>query len=404
MQAVMVVPSGAESTLTQKVAGVPLLVRVIATAMRAGVKELVLFWPPGTDTKLWDRVAASPALGGLHTQIHSLPFDLRQSSSWAAMSSLLNGEFLWLPWNFVTSSRILAAIESSPVLPLSWDKPIRLSKKLIACSLRFGVASGSDAEGVFIRSRGDIPRAERFLVRNSGKPTDGIYSTINRTLCRPVVRALTHTRVTPNCVTVAGLFVAVISAIVYARGNYWAYVCGALLFFVSGLIDEMDGMLARLTFRESAFGTWFEGFVDNATYLLLFSGITAGLYRQYGKNELIWGLALIAGCALSVVVVAVQRKALTAPGRPHEYAVRMNRLMETDSSVISRVARQIHIFIKKGVAVHYVLIFTVLGGLTLFLRIAAISANLTWMVATYLGWRSARHSRMASGEPVRSAT
>jgi phosphatidylglycerophosphate synthase len=412
MQAVMVVPSGvvpsgAENILTHNVAGVPLLVRVIATAMRGGVKELVLFWPGDTDTKIWDQVAASPALRGLHTQMQSLPFDPRQNGSWAAMSTLLNDEFLWLPWNFVTSSRILAAIEPSPVLPLSWDKPIRLSKKLIACSLRFGVASGSDVEGVFIRSRGDIPNAERFLVRNSGKPTDGIYSKINRTLCRPIVRALTHTGVTPNFVTLTGLVVALISALTYARGTYSAYVCGALLFFVSGLIDEIDGMLARLKSRESAFGTWFEGFVDNATYLLLFSGITAGLYRQYGKNELIWGIALIAGCALSVLVVAIQRKAMTSPSRPHEYAVRMNRLMEADSSVISRVARQIHIFIKKGVAVHYVLIFTVLGGLTLFLRIAAISANLTWIVATYLAWRFTRftrRSRMASGEPLGSAT
>jgi len=404
MQAVMVVPSGSENTLTQNVTGVSLFVRVIATAMRAGVKELVLLWPADTNTQIWDQVAASPVLSGLHTrQIQSL-FDPPHSDSWEAVSTLLNDEFLWLPWNFVTASRILAAIEPSPVLPLSWDKPIRLSKKLIACSLRFGVGSGPDVEGVLIRSRGDIPHAERFLVRHSGKPTDGIYSTINRTLCRPIVRALTHTGVTPNCVTLTGLVVAVIAALTYARGTYWAYVCGALLFFVSGLIDEMDGMLARLTFRESAFGTWFEGFVDNATYLLLFSGITAGLYRQYGTTELIWGIALIVGCALSVFVVAIQRKALTSPDRPHEYAVRMNRLMETDSSVISRVARQIHIFIKKGVAVHYVLIFTVLGGLTLFLRIAAISANLTWIVATYLAWRFARRSRMAPSEPLRSAT
>jgi phosphatidylglycerophosphate synthase len=405
MQAVMVVPSGAEDTLTDNVAGVPLLVRVIAMAMRAGVKELVLFWPGDTDTKIWGQVAASPALCGLHTrQIQSFPFDPQQNGSWAAISTLLDDEFLWLPWNFVTSSRILAAVEPSPVLPLSWDKPIRLSKKLIACSVHFGVASVSDVKGVLIRSRGDIPHAERFLVRHSGKPTDGIYSTINRMLCRPVVRALTHTTVTPNFVTLTGLVVAVIGALTYARGTYWAYVCGALLFFVSGLIDEMDGMIARLKFRESAFGTWFEGFVDNATYLFLFSGITAGLFRQYGKQELIWGIALIVGCALSVFVVAIQRRALTSPGRPHEYAGRMNRLMEADSSVISRVARQIHIFIKKGVAVHYVLIFTVLGGLTLFLRIAAVSANLTWIVATYLAWRFARHSRMASGEPLGSAT
>ncbi|HTB12426.1 MAG TPA: CDP-alcohol phosphatidyltransferase family protein [Bryobacteraceae bacterium] len=345
MQALMVVPRGAENTLTLNVAGVPLLVRVIATAMRAGVKELALFWPGDTDKEIWNQVKVSPALGGLHTsQIQSFPFNPQQNESWAAMSTVLNDEFLWLPWNFVTSSRILGRIEPSSVLPLIWEKPILLSKKLIAGGLRFGVASGSDVEGIPIRSRHDIPSAERFLVRHSGKLTDGFYSTLNRTLCRPIVRALTHTRVTPNVVTLAGLFVAVMSALTYARGTYSAYVGGAVLFFVSGLIDEMDGMLARLTFRESAFGTWFEGFVDNSTYLLLFAGITAGLYRQHGKNELIWGIALIAGYALSVLVVALQRKGLTSPGRPHEYAGRMNRLMETDERDLACCPSDSHLY------------------------------------------------------------
>lgn len=145
-----------------------------------------------------------------------------------------------------------------------------------------------------------------------------------------------------------------------------ASVVGAVLFFISWLIDEMEGMLARLTFRESSFGTWFEGFVDNATYLLLFSGITTGLYRQYGQRERSWGIAVIAGCILSACAVAMQRKALTAPNRPHEYSARTNRLMETDSSPISRITRQIHVFVKKGFAVHYVLLLVVVGACRCF--------------------------------------
>jgi phosphatidylglycerophosphate synthase len=197
-------------------------------------------------------------------------------------------------------------------------------------------------------------------------------------------------------VTVFGLFVGTISALTYAHGTYPAFVAGAVLFFISGLIDEMDGMLARVKFMESAFGTWFEGFVDNATYLLLFAGVTAGLYRQRGRADLMWGIALIAGCVLSVIVVALQRKELTSPSRPNEYAGRINRLMETDSNVISRVARQIHIFIKKGVSIHYVLLFTVLGALPVFLRIAAISAHLTWSVALFFTWQFTREYRNAA--------
>jgi phosphatidylglycerophosphate synthase len=361
------------------------------------VKDLILFWSADADPAIWDQCIVSPALHGLQTRtIRGLPFDPRESDDWAAVGSLLNDEFLWLPWNFVTVARFLKAVKTSADLPLSWEQPVRLVKDLIDRSPRAGIGTDPGVDGISIHSSNDIARAERFLVATSGKATDGIYSTFNRKLSRPFVRILTHTRATANMVTVAGLLVGILSALMYARGSYPPYVAGAVLFFISGLIDEMDGMLARLKFQDSAFGTWFEGFVDNATYLLLFAGITAGLYRQHGKVELMWGIALIVGCVLSVIVVALQRKTITDPNHPHEYQVRMNRWMENDSSLISRVARQIHIFIKKGVAVHYVLLFTVVGGLSLFLRIAAISANLTWIVVYYFTWRFTRRHTTAA--------
>ena len=405
MQALMVIPNGSDKALQENIAGVPLLVRVIATATRAGVRELVLFWPDDIDPALWDEVAASPLLRNLQTlRIDSFPFNPKKSRSWNAIGALLKEEVLWLPWNFVTASRLLSGLAPAPVLPLQWDKPVRLTKELLGRIRRVGARKDREIDGVSICAREDILKAERFLVAKSGKATDGIYSTFNRKLSRPFVRALTHTRITPNVVTLAGLLVAVISAFLYSRGSYLYYVAGAILFFISGLIDEMDGMLARIKFRESAFGTWFEGFVDNATYLLLFSGITAGLYGQYGKRELIWGAALLIGCVLSVWMVAMQRKAMTAPNRPHEYAARITHLMETDSSWISRIARQIHIFIKKGVAVHYVLIFTVFGGLPVFLRIAALSANLTWTVGSYFSWKFTARKRMPAPKQLQSAT
>ena len=113
--------------------------------------------------------------------------------------------------------------------------------------------------------------AERSLAANSGKPLDGIYTSFNRRLCRPFVRLLSHTRVTPNPLSFGGLLVAIVAGLLFARGSYVNDVRGALLFFVSGLFDEMDGMLARIKFRESAFGTWLEGFVDNGTYLVVFA-------------------------------------------------------------------------------------------------------------------------------------
>jgi phosphatidylglycerophosphate synthase len=373
-------------SLMQKVAGVPLLVRVIATAARAGVDSVLVILPEDMNSGILESCAESPELKDVQLNRVDWPvaFEPRSVAHWAAIAERLEDQFVWLPWNWVTHKRALGVLSPSSALPLMWQLPMLLEKCAVLDDGRFRVSSGPRTHGVPVTSPTSVPVAELFLVAHSGKPTDGIYSNFNRRLCRPFVRLLAHTRVTPNELTLAGLLLAILAALMFARGSYPNYVAGALLFFVSGLFDEMDGMIARIKLRESAFGTWFEGFVDNVTYLAVFAGIIVGLHRQYGSWALKYGIALIVGCLLSIVVIALQRRLATTRGRPHEYAGKMNRLMEADSSnLISKTVRQIHIFVKKGVLVHYLLIFTLLGGLPVFLWLAAIGSNLTWIIALY---------------------
>ena len=414
MQAVIAIPGfgtlrkyeGNEQFLLREVAGVPLLVRIIATAIRAGADSVLVLWPEDVDLAIWKKCAESALVQRLKIQtiMQPRPFDAGKEASWIAIAGGLQDQFLWLPWNWVTNKYALTRISLSELPPAKWHTPVLLTRNSVVRSPRVRVLSRWNAQGVSVTSNKVVAKAERFVVAHSGKPTDGMYSKFNRFLCRGAVRALTHTGVTPNFITLAGLAVAAVSALLYSRGSYANYVAGAILFFVSGLFDDMDGMLARIKFRESAFGTWFEGFVDNATYLLLFSGITIGLYHQRGSRELGYGIALIAGCLLSILVVALQRKIATSRDRPHEYSGRMNTLLENDPTVVSRIARHINVFIRKGVAIHYVLIFTVAGGLPLFLRLAAIGANLTWTLTLYFTRRFFFNPRTESAvEDVQTA-
>ena len=394
MQAVLAIPGSAtlrnygepRDVLMRQVAGVPLLVRALATAARAGVDSILVIWPKDVDPAIFESCTDSylPKGVAVNKCVWTSAFDPQRLDHWAAIEGRLQDRFLWLPWNWATHKRALAGLPPSSFRPVNWESPVSLEKRAILPDARSRVTSDRQPEGVAVTSPATASVAERFLVANSGKPTDGIYSNFNRLLCRPAVRLLSHTGVTPNALTLAGLLVALAGALLYARGSYANYVAGALLFFVSGLFDEMDGMIARLKFRESAFGTWFEGFVDNVTYLAVFAGIVVGLHRQYGSWAAKYGIALMIGCVLSVVVIALQRKLATSPDRPHEYAGTMNSLMEADSSnLASKIVRQIHIFVKKGVLVHYLLIFTLLGGLPVFLWLAALGSNLTWMFALY---------------------
>ena len=397
MQAVVAIPAletlqklgyGAEF-LVREVAGVPLLVRVLATAVRAGVDSILVIWPDDLNPAILESCAESSLVKSVRVEKFDWTnaFD-PNTASWEATAERLDNEFLWLPWNWVTNRRALTALSPSPVRPATWDSPVLLKKAAVLRAGPLRVSSGPQTWGISIASSTVIPTAERFLVAYSGKPTDGVYSNFNRRLCWPFVRYLAHTGATPNQLTLAGLVVAILGALFFARGSYANYVAGALLFFLSGLFDEMDGMIARIKFRESAFGTWFEGFVDNATYLAVFVGIIIGLHREFGTFAFRYGSALIVGCVLSVVVIAVQRKLATSRERPHEYAGKMNQLMEADSSnLVSKIVRQLHIFVKKGVLIHYLLLFTLLGRLHMFLWLAAVGSNLTWVIALYFTHR-----------------
>jgi phosphatidylglycerophosphate synthase len=392
--------------MMQKVAGVPLLVRVIATAVRAKVDSVLVIWPEDVNPAILESCAASSVLKGVRVEkvFTASAFDPDSVAEWTSIAERLEDRFLWLPWDWVTAKRMLLEVLPTRLPPVVWHRPALLEKDAMLQANRFGITIGGVKCGVRVNSRDSLRAAERFLVANSGKPTDGIYSNFNRRLCWPVVRLLARTRVTPNVLTLAGLLAAIFAAFMYARGSYANYVAGALLFFLSGLFDEMDGMIARIKFRESSFGTWFEGFVDNFTYLAVFAGMIAGLRHQYGAWALKYGVAVLVGCVLSIIVVAAQRKLATAPSRPHEYAGRMNQLMEDDSSnPISKIARQVHIFVKKGVLVHYLLIFTVLGALPVFLWLAAIGSNLMWILALYFTRRFFPRPPLGAVEDVRTA-
>jgi len=401
MQAILAMPdsqsakSGTDQLLFHDIAGIPLLVRAIATASRAGADQALLVFPGFIPCEIVKRLRENAILSaGPRVECISVPgFDPGSPLGWQQISSRIRDEFLWIPWNWVTNKRALLGLLALEQKPALWTEPARL-KRAAVMGAGEPPRRAEKAGGVSVLSTDSVNVAERWLVANSGKPLDGIYTTFNRNLCRPVVRALTHTAVSPNAVTLAGLLVACLSAYYFSRGFYLLSVIGALLFFLSGLCDEIDGMLARIKFSDSAFGTWFEGSVDNLSYLLLFGGIALGLSRHRGPRELWIGGAILVGAVISTALVAWLRKSSTHRERPNEHLGKMYRLLDEDrGNWISRISRNIEFLLKKGVFIHYVVLFSLLGLLPVMMRIAAIAANLTWILALYFKRRFFRGPR-----------
>jgi phosphatidylglycerophosphate synthase len=395
MQAVVAIPEitslvcnkKASELIMRRVAGVPLLMRTLITAARAGADDILLICPAALSDKPVRHLVDTVQHYGV--RVSTIQFDdfvPGAASSWAKLAPHLNHDFLWLPWNWVTTKQFLASLPLAQIHSVNWAEPAHATIYEVT---RDNASSALlHPEGVAVTSPESVALAERFLVVHSGKVLDGIHTSFNRRLCHPFVRVLSHTSATPNAVTLGGVVISILSAVAFVQGSYWWSVLGALLFYVAGLFDEMDGMLARVTFTESPRGTWFEGFADGLSYLLLFGGITIGLHHHYGRAATVMGIALLLGAILALITTFLQRRRATSPDRPNEYLGRFYQVLENDSgNWISRVVRQVQHLQRRGVMIHYIVLFTVIGALPVLFFLATVGAHLTWIVTLYFNHR-----------------
>jgi phosphatidylglycerophosphate synthase len=398
MQAVIAIPAftsaignqKAAELLTRPVAGVTLLKRVILTASRAGATDIVLICPETLDQVMLQKLSEAVSSRGSRLRVIQFNrFNPLDASSWAKVEADLDSQFLWIPCNWITTKQFLTNLPLMSMVSVDWAKPAHIS---LHEAVRDQSVSAPppffQTDGVTVTSQESIPIAERFLVAHSGKVLDGIHTSFNRRLCRPFVRLLSHTSVTPNAVTFGGVIVSIVSAIALAHGGYLYSVLGGLLFYIAGLFDEMDGMLARIKFAESPRGTWLEGFADGLSYLLLFSGITIGLSHRYGRPAVLMGILLLVGTVLALVTTSLQRRRATSADRPNEYLGNMYQLLDKDSgNWISRVVRQLQAFVRRGILVYYIFIFALIGALPLIFVLATLGAHLTWILTLYFNRR-----------------
>ena len=388
--------------LMRSVAGVPLLMRTVLTAARAGASDVLLVVPPTMSDGFLQKLVAKISQRGVRIELIRISdFDPGEYSSWIVLKRHLNDDLLWLPWNWITSKNLLSQLAPVEIESVDWNKPAYTTLNEADRERASSALPPRSTGGVAVTSPESAVAAERFLVANSGKVSDGIHTSFNRRLCRPFVRFLSHFPVTPNAITFGGVVLSIVSALAFAHGTYLWSTLGALLFYIAGLFDEMDGMLARVKFAESPSGTWVEGMADGLSYLLLFGGITIGLSRHYGRIVVWNGIALLIGAVLALITTSLQRRRATTPDKPNEYLGRIYQLLAKDSgNWISRMVRQVQGFQRRGILIHYIVVFTVIGALPLLFFLATVGAHLTWILTLYFNRRFFSHSSRSEVKPT----
>ena len=106
-----------------------------------------------------------------------------------------------------------------------------------------------------------------------GSPIETAYYSL---LQRHLVSRLVSLDVKPNHITFLGLFASMGAGIAFV----FSPVAGGLLTLLTGLLDTLDGSLARALGQSRKFGAFLDSVLDRYTEFIIYLGIWFFFYRQ----------------------------------------------------------------------------------------------------------------------------
>ena len=183
-------------------------------------------------------------------------------------------------------------------------------------------ASGLDTQGARV--------AESRLVAALAAQTaadDGFLArNFDRRISRFFSSRLARTFLTPNLITLGGVTIGLLGALLLSRGGYGAQLAGALLFLFCVIVDGVDGEVARLKLQESTFGHYLDVITDNLVHVFVFGGMAIGLSRETGNPLYLHALWFLFG-GFGICIVAVYFCVLRRSEEEREAAPRALRLL-----------------------------------------------------------------------------
>jgi phosphatidylglycerophosphate synthase len=155
----------------------------------------------------------------------------------------------------------------------------------------------------FARSEDETIRAEAtkaiakikipmLRLKLANRANDGFFSVyVLRRFSKVLTWAAVKVDATPNQVTIASFAIGLYAAYLFALGDTWSLIGGAILLQVSIIVDCVDGEIARYTRKFSELGAWLDAITDRVKEYAVFLGLAYGAFVQNGQN--LWVLAAV---------------------------------------------------------------------------------------------------------------
>ena len=296
-----------------RVAGRPVVFRVILAAVRAGAQRVMVpsrLRSPDLDAAL----ATSPRARAALTWLEPTEVLAAEPTLLLPAAALTPAKALTLLLQ-APPCRILAESRPSGALVITADPPLLT---VLHATLTAGAPLGdvlarelkehdigamaSNHWFVHVTDRADAARAEARLWGELGSAIDTRLDTeLHRRLSKPLTWVAVRLGIAPNPITVASGVVGLLAAAAFARGDLTALVAGLALYLAAVVLDHADGEVARLTLTESAFGEWLDIATDTVVHIALVLALGVAAARVAGSG-LAEGAVASAGVVASAVV------------------------------------------------------------------------------------------------------
>ena len=144
------------------------------------------------------------------------------------------------------------------------------------------------------RGRVGARRATSALLTSCRKGLDSWWTRgFTRNVSLQITRVVAHTPITPNMLTTCALLCGLGCAfLVYRATSHWDLVLAYALGQLGDIFDAADGETARVTYRFSRYGTWYDTICDDVCSLAVHGATGFALWNVYHHHVMAyvaWG-------------------------------------------------------------------------------------------------------------------
>lgn len=123
---------------------------------------------------------------------------------------------------------------------------------------------------------------------------------IYRPLAFLLVVSVYKTKIKPDHLTLAAMFMGIVAGICYSFGTKEGCIAGALCYLLFNILDCSDGQLARIKKNGSSIGRLLDGIADYIAAIAVYFGIAAGFSNHPDQPSYMVLLIAIAGISIII--------------------------------------------------------------------------------------------------------